>query len=80
MKQEDRLLNPLGFQVTNYRRDAETASDVQLAPNPPPAVVQPAYEGPLADVPAGQSPTDSSLAQTPANGVDRKQTRAGAAQ
>jgi type IV secretion system protein VirB8 len=85
MKQEDRLLNPLGFQVTNYRRDAETASGVQLAPNPPPAVVQPAYEGPLADVPAGagpagQSPTDSSLAQTPPNGVDRKETRAGAAQ
>ena len=85
MKQEDRLLNPLGFQVTNYRRDAETASDVQLAPNPPPAVVQPAYEGPLAAVPSEakpgrQSPTDSSLAQTPPNGVDRKQTQAGAAQ
>jgi type IV secretion system protein VirB8 len=25
MKMEDRLLNPLGFQVTAYRRDAETA-------------------------------------------------------
>jgi type IV secretion system protein VirB8 len=75
MKQEDRLLNPLGFQVTDYRRDAETASDVQLAPNPPPVVVQPAYEGPLAEV-----PTDSSLAQTPPVGVDRKETQAGAAQ
>jgi len=75
MKQEDRLLNPLGFQVTNYRRDAETASDVQLVPNPPPAVVQPAFEGPLAAV-----PTDSSLAQPPANGVDKKETQAGAAQ
>jgi type IV secretion system protein VirB8 len=27
MRMEDRLLNPLGFQVTAYRRDAETAAD-----------------------------------------------------
>ncbi len=35
MKQEDRLLNPLGFQVTGYRRDAET-----VAAAPPQPLVQ----------------------------------------
>lgn len=35
MSEDDRLLNPLGFQVTRYRRDAET-----LAETPPPAPIQ----------------------------------------
>lgn len=52
MKMEDRLLNPLGFQVTGYRRDAE---------------------GP-AQPPRPAAPTDSSLAQTPLNGVDNTGT------
>lgn len=33
MSEADRLLNPLGFQVTRYRRDAETLSDA--LPTPP---------------------------------------------
>ena len=33
MSETDRLLNPLGFQVTSYRRDAETLPDA--APPPP---------------------------------------------
>lgn len=37
MSAEDRLLNPLGFQVTRYRRDAETLPDP--APPPPPATL-----------------------------------------
>ncbi len=35
MRTEDRFLNPLGFQVTAYRRDAETpgiATNPQVAP------------------------------------------------
>jgi type IV secretion system protein VirB8 len=33
MRMEDRFVNPLGFEVTSYRRDAETAAPV---PAPPP--------------------------------------------
>ena len=33
MSEADRLLNPLGFQVTSYRRDAETLPEV-IAPQP----------------------------------------------
>ncbi|CAN7250309.1 VirB8/TrbF family protein [Phenylobacterium sp. LjRoot225] len=39
MRNEDRLLNPLGFQVTAYRRDSETVGA------PTPGVVQPAMTG-----------------------------------
>jgi type IV secretion system protein VirB8 len=35
MRMEDRMLNPLGFQVTSYRRDSETIA-------PPPPTAQPA--------------------------------------
>jgi len=34
MRTEDRLLNPLGFQVTGYRRDSETAADQPRVPIP----------------------------------------------
>lgn len=37
MSEADRLLNPLGFQVTSYRRDAETLPEVISSP-PTPAV------------------------------------------
>ena len=36
---DDRLLNPLGFQVTHYRRDAEAAPGVVLPP-PVPVTIQ----------------------------------------
>lgn len=87
MKQEDRLLNPLGFQVTAYRRDSEVAADVALQPVPAPVVAQPEFAGPLAAVPAeappeakAAVPTETSLAQPPANGVDTTKTAKGAAQ
>lgn len=32
MSAEDRMVNPLGFQVIRYRRDAETLPDVEAAP------------------------------------------------
>jgi type IV secretion system protein VirB8 len=60
MKTEDRLLNPLGFQVTGYRRDSEMTAPV-AAPAPAPAT------------PAATAiPSQSSLAQQPpirANGA-----------
>jgi type IV secretion system protein VirB8 len=43
MTAADRLTNPLGFQVTRYRRDAETLPEVQSqAPAAPPRVLRPA--------------------------------------
>ena len=46
MSLEDRLVNPLGFQVLGYRRDAETASVDAATPAALPAVVAPAVGGP----------------------------------
>lgn len=36
MTAEDRMINPLGFQVTRYRRDAETLAGTQPTVNSPP--------------------------------------------
>ena len=36
LSMDDRLLNPLGFQVTHYRRDAEAAPGIVLPPPVPP--------------------------------------------
>ncbi len=44
MSTEDRFLNPLGFQVVRYRRDAEaleTATEVAPPPPPPPVSLEP---------------------------------------
>jgi type IV secretion system protein VirB8 len=39
MRQADRFLNPLGFEVTRYRRDNETTAEaVNLPPNSPTAI------------------------------------------
>jgi len=35
MSEQDRLTNPLGFQVTRYRRDAETLPVAEAVPNQP---------------------------------------------
>lgn len=40
MRAEDRMINPLGFQVSRYRRDAEALPEA--APSPLPQPVQPA--------------------------------------
>jgi type IV secretion system protein VirB8 len=37
LSMDDRLINPLGFQVTHYRRDAEAAPGV-VVPVPPPSI------------------------------------------
>jgi type IV secretion system protein VirB8 len=55
MRLEDRMVNPLGFQVLRYRRDAEA-----LPPPPPPA---PAVS-PLAIVPAGTVEVQTSQTTT----------------
>jgi type IV secretion system protein VirB8 len=56
MKNEDRLLNPLGFQVTGYRRDSEMIAADAPAAGPAPQATAPA---------ANATPSQSSLAQQP---------------
>lgn len=56
MSAEDRMTNPLGFQVTRYRRDAETlpeAVPAAAATAPAPVAVAPAAKPP-ASAPGGQ--------------------------
>lgn len=55
MKQEHRLLNPLGFQVTGYRRDAEMIGGADVT---------------QATLLSAGIPTDSSLAQPAASGAN----------
>lgn len=55
----DRLINPLGFEVTRYRRDAETIPvDPQSAGGTLPSAVagMPGANGPVFNVPAGNAP------------------------
>lgn len=46
MSAEDRLANPLGFQVTRYRKDAETLSEAEAAGLPEVAPIAPTAEAP----------------------------------
>lgn len=50
MRMEDRLINPLGFQVTRYRRDPEAPPPPEPAPQP----VQPVVIRPVPVAPAPQ--------------------------
>jgi type IV secretion system protein VirB8 len=52
MSVEDRFVNPLGFQVTRYRRDAEALPPEPAAPPPAAAEAQP----PVVKLPATQPP------------------------
>jgi len=45
MTNGDRFINPLGFEVTSYRRDADTPAAATAAPAPPTPVLQPAQPG-----------------------------------
>lgn len=40
INEQDRYLNPLGFQISSYRRDAETTQPVPLPATSPPAATQ----------------------------------------
>lgn len=51
MSEADRLTNPLGFQVTRYRRDAETLPEETAAPTLPEA---PPIPSTVPELPAGQ--------------------------
>jgi type IV secretion system protein VirB8 len=51
MSVEDRFVNPLGFQVLRYRRDAE-ALPPEPEPAPPPAAAMPVVKAPAMVVPA----------------------------
>ncbi len=50
---EDRLANPLGFQVIEYRRDQEAAPQQTAAPAPAPAAPVPTVQTTVAPRPAG---------------------------
>jgi type IV secretion system protein VirB8 len=79
ISEQDRYLNPLGFQVATYRRDAETAQPVAVAaPPPPPAPIMPVTGAvpttvtsvvPGASAPTGTTPatTTSAPAAGPSN-------------
>jgi type IV secretion system protein VirB8 len=70
--EQDRYLNPLGFQIETYRRDAETTQPISVAPPPPPALIAPAVSMPATGTPAQQNPTTGAAAgnvPTPQNGV-----------
>jgi type IV secretion system protein VirB8 len=58
MKLEDRFLNPLGFQVVRYRRDAETVvPEAAIAPAPATILVPGASPPPVTVVAPGQATT-----------------------
>jgi type IV secretion system protein VirB8 len=54
MSEDDRLLNPLGFQVTRYRRDAETMPELEQAP---------AAQASPASAPARVEPSDEAQSE-----------------
>ena len=47
MSNEDRFLNPLGFEVTSYRRDADTPATAVAAPPASAAPAPPAFGSPV---------------------------------
>lgn len=59
LRLEDRLVNPLGFQVLRYRRDAEA-----LPPEPEPTIVQPTATVPAATVRVESSQTTTQTTRT----------------
>jgi type IV secretion system protein VirB8 len=62
ISQQDRYLNPLGFQVSSYRRDAETTQPVAVPAPPPPS--QTVVNAPVPGVPVPlpvPAPVDGTL-------------------
>ncbi|MBV9884269.1 MAG: hypothetical protein JO276_14765, partial [Sphingomonadaceae bacterium] len=62
MSVEDRFVNPLGFQVVHYRRDAE-ALPPEPEPVPPPATAVPVAKPPVVVVPVRPAPAPQRPAQ-----------------
>ncbi|MEA3036233.1 MAG: type secretion system protein VirB8 [Sphingomonadales bacterium] len=66
MKLEDRFLNPLGFQVVRYRRDAEAVvPEAATAPAPATILVPGAAAPPLTVVAPGQATTTTTVTTAP---------------
>jgi type IV secretion system protein VirB8 len=67
ISEQDRYMNPLGYQVATYRRDAETTQPINVAPPPPPP------QAVIAPVPATPS---STTVEPSTNGVSAPATNA----
>jgi len=77
ISEQDRYLNPLGFQISSYRRDAETTQPVPMpaaplpvmpAPSPVPQAgltTLPVPGGAVPGTPAGATPSPQAPTQTP---------------
>jgi type IV secretion system protein VirB8 len=59
VSEQDRYLNPLGFQVSSYRRDAETTGPIAVAapPSPPPPIINPIVPPVAGGMTPGGTPT-----------------------
>jgi len=62
MRMEDRLINPLGFEVLRYQRNAEALPPEPAAP-PPDATIKPVVVVPAQQQPAQQAPAQQPPAQ-----------------
>jgi type IV secretion system protein VirB8 len=58
MRVEDRFVNPLGFEVLRYRRDAEALPSEPDTPPPPAAI-----KVPVATIPVQGAPTQAAPAR-----------------
>ncbi|MCE2891505.1 MAG: hypothetical protein LW848_10350 [Hyphomonadaceae bacterium] len=81
INEQDRYLNPLGFQISSYRRDAETTQPVPMPASPPPMIPAPTpvpttgvttlpvpgapVTGAAPAMPAAQAPTQATPAAPP---------------
>jgi type IV secretion system protein VirB8 len=65
MKLEDRFVNPLGFQVLRYRRDAETAPSPEVVAGPGMVAVPGAVQVPVVVAPGASSTTVTTTTTAP---------------
>ncbi len=69
ISEQDRYLNPLGFQVATYRRDAETTQPVAVAAPPPPPVAAPIFAPALTPTTTPMTAPATTPTTIPADGV-----------
>jgi type IV secretion system protein VirB8 len=70
ISEQDRYMNPLGYQVATYRRDAETTQPINVPPPPPPMPVIVPLPGSVAGTPGAAPGTVAGQAgATPATGA-----------
>jgi type IV secretion system protein VirB8 len=70
ISEQDRYMNPLGYQIATYRRDAETTQPISVAPPPllPQAIVAPSGIDPMASSGA-VAPSTNGVSASPTNAV-----------